>query len=145
MTTEFKNKIDNYFLSERTIIFLKEKNEEKDIQQTEKELNIKFDNSYKYILLNYGDVYLGVDLLPCTKRGFKKAEQTIIEITKSFRSAYLEFQVCDEIQLSYVISIDGSGDPIFITPNGNVKIYYHDNNEIEKLAENFEELIMNNI
>ncbi|MBB2949772.1 MULTISPECIES: SMI1/KNR4 family protein [Sphingobacterium] len=145
MTSEFKNAIDKYFSSEETKIFLKERNEEKDIQQTEKELNITFDNTYKYILLNYGDAYVGIDLLPCTKRGSKKAEQTILEITKSFRSSYLEFQVCNEIQSSYVISIDGSGDPIFITPNGNVKIYYHDNNEIEKLAENLKELILNNI
>ena len=54
MTSQFKNTIDKYFSSEETKIFLKEKNEEKDIQQTEKELNITFDNSFKYILLNYG-------------------------------------------------------------------------------------------
>ena len=64
MTSEFKNTIDKYFSSEETKIFLKEKNEEKDIQQTEKELNITFDNSFQYILLNYGDAYVGIDLLP---------------------------------------------------------------------------------
>lgn len=145
METEFKKAIDEYFSSEDNKIFPNEKNEEKDILQTEKELNITFNNSYKYILLNYGDAYVGIDLLPCTKKGSKTADQTIIELTKSFRNAYLEFKVCNEIQSSYVISIDGSGDPIFITPNGSVKIYYHDDNETEKLAESFEELILNNI
>ena len=145
MTPDFKKKIDEYFASEDNKIFIDEKNDEKDIELTEKELDITFNNAYKYILLNYGNAYVGIDLLPCTKKGSLKAEQTVIEMTKSFRSTYAEFGVCSEIQTSYVISIDGTGDPIFITSTGKVKIYYHDNNEVETLAENIEELILNNI
>jgi len=80
MTSEFKNAIDKYFSSEETKIFLKERNEEKDIQQTEKELNITFDNSYKYLLLNYGDAYVGIDLLPCTKEVQKKQNKPFLKL-----------------------------------------------------------------
>ena len=142
MTNNFKNKVDSYLSSEVGRLFIRYKNEAKDIKRTEKELGITIDDALKYVLLTYGGAYIGVDLLPCSEDPNNKNQQTILDYTKSIRDYYKEINVCDSIQLGYVISIDGNGDIIFIDSDNKVKIFYHDTNEEELLAKNFESFII---
>ena len=67
MTNNFKNTIDSYLSSQIGKLFIRYKNEAKDIDCTEKELGITIDDALKYVLLTYGGAYIGVDLLPCSK------------------------------------------------------------------------------
>lgn len=67
MTSNFKNKVDSYLSSEVGRLFIRYKNEAKDMDYTEKELGITIDDALKYVLLTYGGAYIGVDLLPCSK------------------------------------------------------------------------------
>ena len=142
MTNNFKNKVDSYLSSEVGRLFIRYKNEAKDIKRTEKELGITIDDALKYVLLTYGGAYIGVDLLPCSEDPNNKKQETILDYTKSIRDYYKEINVCYSIQLGYVISIDGNGDIIFIDSENKVKIFYHDTNEEELLAKNFESFII---
>jgi SMI1/KNR4 family protein len=142
MTNNFKNKVDSYLSSEVGRLFIRYKNEAKDIKRTEKELGITIDDALKYVLLTYGGAYIGVDLLPCSEDPNNKNQETILDYTKSIRDYYKEINVCHSIQLGYVISIDGNGDIIFIDSENKVKIFYHDTNEEELLAKNFESFII---
>ena len=58
MTKNFKNTIDSYLSSEIGKLFIRYKNEAKDIHYTEKELGITIDNALKYVLLTYGGAYI---------------------------------------------------------------------------------------
>jgi len=114
MTNNFKNTIDSYLSSQIGKLFIRYKNEAKDIDCTEKELGITIDDALKYVLLTYGGAYIGVDLLPCSKDPNNKNQETILDYTKSIRDYYREINVCHSIQSGYVISIEGNGDIIFI-------------------------------
>lgn len=105
-------------------------------------MGITIDDALKYVLLTYGGAYIGVDLLPCSEDPNNKNQQTILDYTKSIRDYYKEINVCHSIQLGYVISIDGNGDIIFVDSENKVKIFYHDTNEEELLAKNFESFII---
>lgn len=142
MTNNFKNKVDSYLSSEVGRLFIQYKNEAKDIDYTEKELCVTIDDALKYVLLTYGGAYIGVDLLPCSEDPNNKNQQTILDYTKSIIDYYKEINVCHSIQLGYVISIDGNGDIIFVDSENKVKIFYHDTNEEELLAKNFESFII---
>ena len=142
MTNDFKNKVDSYLSSEVGRLFIQYKNEAKDIDYTEKELCVTIDDALKYVLLTYGGAYIGVDLLPCSEDPNNKNQQTILDYTKSIIDYYKEINVCHSIQLGYVISIDGNGDIIFVDSENKVKIFYHDTNEEELLAKNFESFII---
>ena len=142
MTNDFKNKVDSYLSSEVGRLFIRYKNEAKDIHYTEKELGVTIDDALKYVLLTYGGAYIGVDLLPCSEDPNNRNQQTILDYTKSIRDYYREIDVCHSIQSGYVISIEGNGDIIFIDSENKVKVFYHDTNEEELLAKNFESFII---
>ena len=105
-------------------------------------MGVTIDDALKYVLLTYGGAYIGVDLLPCSKDPDNKNQQTILDYTKSIRDYYREIDVCHSIQKGYVISIEGNGDIIFIDSENKVKVFYHDTNEEELLAKNFESFII---
>ncbi|WP_246059322.1 SMI1/KNR4 family protein [Paenibacillus lautus] len=65
-------------------------------------------------------------------------------MTLDFREQCTELPFGDVLRTSYVISIDGSGDPIIIDQTGKVFICYHDTGEVELLADSFETLIEDN-
>lgn len=114
------------------------------IKNAEKELNVNFDKDYVQFLTLFGGSYTGFPVY-----GFNNcemlSEETVIDLTKDFRNNYLIDDRCELIQTSYVISISGNGDPVFISPDNKVWIYYHDDDEIEELNKSFEELIEENL
>lgn len=114
--------------------------DEETIKNAEKELNVNFDKDYVQFLSLFGGSYTGFSIY-----GFNNcemlSEETVIDLTKDFRSNYLIDNRSELIQSSYVISVSGNGDPVFISPDNKVWIYYHDDDEIEELNKSFEELI----
>jgi hypothetical protein len=118
--------------------------DEETIKNAETELNVNFDKDYVQFLRLFGGSYTGFSIY-----GFNNcemlSEETVIDLTKDFRSNYLIDNRCELIQSSYVISVSGNGDPVFICPDNKVWIYYHDDDEIEELNKSFEELIEQNL
>ena len=130
-------------LSDNDLFAGKSVNEEI-IKTAEKELNVNCDKDYVQFLSLFGGSYSGFPVY-----GFNNCEmlsgETVIDLTKDFRKNYSVDNRCELIQSSYVISITGNGDPVFISPDNKVWIYYHDDNEIERLDESFEGLIEQNL
>jgi hypothetical protein len=118
--------------------------DEEIIKNAEKELNINFDKDYVQFLSLFGGSYTGFPVY-----GFNNcemlSEETVIDLTKDFRNNYSVDNRCELIQSSYVISISGNGDPVFISLDNKVWIYYHDDDETEELNKSFEELIEQNL
>lgn len=114
------------------------------IENAEKELNVNFDIDYVQFLRLFGGSYTGFPVY-----GFNNcemlSEETVIDLTRDFRNSYSVDNRCELIQSSYVISISGNGDPVFISPDNKVWIYYHDDDEMEELNKSFEELIEQNL
>ena len=128
---------DNDFFAGKSV-------DEETIKNAEKELNVKFDKDYVQFLSLFGGSYTGFPVY-----GFNNcemlSEETVTDLTKDFRNNYSSDNRCQLIQSSYVISVSGNGDPVFISPNDKVWIYYHDNDEIEELNKSFAELIEENL
>lgn len=142
MKQELIDKI-KVILSDNDLFAGKSVNEET-IKNAETELNVKFDNDYAKFLSLFGGSYTGFPVY-----GFNNcemlSEETVIDLTKDFRSNYLVDNRCELIQSSYVISVSGNGDPVFISPDNKVWIYYQDDDETEELNKSFEELIEENL
>lgn len=107
------------------------------IEQAEKELGIKFSADYIEFIKLFGGAYAGLDIY-----AFDNAEsmgnETVISLTKDLRKSH------PEVSNTYVISDDGSGNPIMINSKGEVLIYYHDDEESEVLASSLEKYIEEN-
>ena len=114
------------------------------IFQAEKNLNVTLDEDYKEFISLFGGSYVGVPVY-----GFNNCEmisnESVVELTEDFRSSYGHDNRWPKISQRYVISISGNGDPIIIDKDGKIKIYFHDSNEEEVLADSFHELIEKNL
>lgn len=113
------------------------------IEEAEKTLNVSFDKDYKQFLELFGGSFVGFPVY-----GFNNcdmlSQESVLELTQDFRTNYATDDRFPIIQNSYVISMDGNGDPIIINEKNEIVIYYHDNNESEVISKSFEELIENN-
>jgi hypothetical protein len=109
------------------------------IDDAQKLLNVKFDNLYVNFVKKYGSVLLPGHIV----YGFgslalmSKHVQNVVEKTKLYRD-----QNWPEIEDWYIVSDDGSGNPIGINPKGEVWLSGHDAGfEKVKLADDFEEFL----
>ncbi|WP_374966437.1 hypothetical protein [Lysinibacillus sp. RS5] len=66
------------------------------------------------------------------------------DLTLEFREQFKNHSPAKILNTSYVISLEGSGNPIFINQAGQVFICSNDTGEIELLADSFEEMIDEN-
>lgn len=106
---------------------------DKQIAEAEQELGVKFSPDYIDFVKNLGKAYAGIMIVALD------GSENVVSWTKSFREVHTE--VAD----TYVISDDGSGNPIMINPKGEIEIYYHDSDaEREILASSLEQFIENN-
>lgn len=106
----------------------------------EQTMQLKLDETHRYLLLHYG----GVVIRDIRIYGLKNAEligdETFVELTKDFRE-----QMSIEAQ-QYVISVDDMGNPILIdTATREVILYNHDIGAYEKLFDSLEELILSKL
>lgn len=103
------------------------------VVRAEQELEVKFSPDYIDFVKNFGKAYAGMMIIALD------GNENVVNWTKSFREVHTE--VAD----TYVISDDGSGNPIMINSKGEVEIYYHDSDaERETLASSLEQFIENN-
>ena len=109
---------------------------EKEINNAEKKLGIKFDKDYISFLRNYG----GSVIKATEIYGFRNSEllddTDIIEITTEYREENSENN--DWL----VIGSDYAGNPVAININGNIITYDHDSDEEILLADTFEDYIL---
>ena len=96
----------------------------------EQELGVKFSPDYIDFVKNFGKAYAGMMI------NALDGNENVVDETKSFR------EVHPDVTDTYVISDDGSGNPIMINSKGEVEIYYHDSDaEIEIIASSLEQYI----
>ncbi|MGQ7853702.1 SMI1/KNR4 family protein [Pedobacter sp. WC2501] len=137
-------KIEDFLSNDENVIFRGGPTECDMIAIAEKELNVNFDKDYIEFLKLFGGSFVGLPIY-----GFKNSEmlsdQTVVDLTKEFRENYAYDNRCPEIQNSYVISVEGNGDPIMINSDGEVLIYNHDDDTLEQIAPSFERLIEDNL
>ena len=103
----------------------------------EQTMQLKLDETHRYLLLHYG----GVVIRDIRIYGLKNAElvgdETFVELTDDFRE-----QMSIEAQ-QYVISVDDTGGPILVdTATRKVILYNHDAGVYEKLFASLEDLIL---
>jgi len=106
----------------------------------EQTMQLKLDETHRYLLLHYG----GVVIRDIRIYGLKNAElvgdETFVELTNDFKE-----QMSIEAQ-QYVISVDDMGNPILVdTATREVILYNHDIGVYEKLFDSLEELILSKL
>ena len=106
----------------------------------EQTMQLKLDETHRYLLLHYG----GVVIRDIRIYGLKNAElvgdETFVELTNDFKE-----QMSIEAQ-QYVISVDDTGDPILVdTATREVILYNHDIGAYEKFFDSLEELILSKL
>lgn len=143
MNIDLVNRISNFLSNIENNDFAGKPVDEVTINEAEKILNVSFDKDYKEFLTLFGGSFVGVPIY-----GFNNCEmlsnETVIDLTNDFRESYSVDNRFQVIQDSYVITIDGSGNPVIINKNGEIIIYYHGSDDEEVIATSFEELIENN-
>lgn len=103
------------------------------VLRAEQELGVKFSSDYIDFIKNFGAAYAGMMI------NALDGNENVVDDTKSLR------EVHPEVTDTYVISDDGSGNPIMINSKGEIEIYYHDSNaEIETIASSLEQYIEDN-
>jgi len=111
------------------------------VKEAEKNLGVVFADSYKKFLIKYGSATLGGHNIYglVYLSGMGESTPDIVSNTKFYK----EFQKWPGIKDWYVISDDGSGNPIGVDPAGVVWLSDHDSGfEKLKLADNFEEFLV---
>ncbi|MFX3633284.1 MAG: SMI1/KNR4 family protein [Candidatus Pristimantibacillus sp.] len=113
---------------------------QEEIENAQQRLNVSFHEDYEQFIRTFGGAYAGLAVHAFTN-GSSIGNETVVDLTLGFREDFKEHPFADIVRASYVISIDGSGDPIIINQAGEVLICYHDSGEIKLLADSFEALI----
>ncbi|EJW18756.1 SMI1/KNR4 family protein [Paenibacillus alvei] len=139
-------------LMERLKIFLHQEDNEtlvgipasqEEIVSAEQRLNVNFHEDYVHFIKTFGGAYAGLTI-HAFSNGSSLGNETVVDLTLGFREQFKGHPFAEVLRTSYVISIDGSGDPIFMNQTGEVFIGYHDTGEIKLLANSFEEMIEEN-
>ncbi|MGI2297908.1 SMI1/KNR4 family protein [Paenibacillus sp. GXUN7292] len=113
---------------------------QEEIVNAQQQLNVSFHEDYVQFIRTFGGSYAGL-AVHAFHNGSSLGNETIVDLTLGFREDCKELPVAEVLRTGYVISIDGSGDPIIIDQAGKVLIYHHDTGEIKGLADSFEALI----
>ena len=111
-----------------------------EIENAEKEIGLKFDKIYKLLISKYGAIDINGQFIYGLRYVILMDEScwSVIDNTKFFK----ETQNWPGIEDWYIVSDDGSGNPIGINPKGEVWLSDHNSNfEQIKLADNFEEFL----
>lgn len=116
---------------------------QEEIAHAEQRLNVRFHEDYVSFIRMFGGAYAGL-AVHAFSNASSIGNETIIDLTLNFREQCEELPFGDALRTSYVISIDGSGDPIIIDQTGNVLNCYLDTGKAQLLAESFEALIEDN-
>jgi len=69
------------------------------------------------------------------------SKETVLALNFDYREGYKKRSPYELIAKGLVFSVDGSGNPLLISSEGEVIIIYHDSDETEKLASSFNNFI----
>ena len=106
----------------------------------EQAMQLKLDETYRYLLLHYGGVVIGGIRIYGLKNAELVGNETFVELTNNFKE-----QISIETQ-QYVISVDDMGNPILIdTVTCEVILYNHDIGSYEKLFDSLEDFILSKL
>lgn len=106
----------------------------------EQAMQLKLDETHRYLLLHHGGVVIGDIHIYGLKNAELVGDETFVELTNDFRE-----QISIEAQ-QYVISVDDMGNPILIdTVTREVILYNHDIGAYEKLFNSLEDLILSKL
>lgn len=125
----------------RTLVGIPASQEE--IVKAQQRLNVNFHEDYVHFIKTFWGAYAGL-AIHAFSNGSSLGNETVVDLTLGFREQFKELPFAEVLRTSYVISMDGSGDPIIINQAGRVSICYHDTGEIKLLANSFEEMIEEN-
>jgi len=114
-----------------------------EIAAAEQQLDVRFHEDYIQFIQTFGGAYAGL-AIHAFANGSSIGNESVVDLTLEFREQYSEPHLAELLKTSYVVSMDGSGDPILITQDGKVLICYHDSSETNLLANSFEALIEDN-
>ena len=106
----------------------------------EQTMQLKLDETHRYLLLHYGGVVIGDIRIYGLKNTELIGDETFVELTNNFKE-----QMSIETQ-QYVISVDDMGNPILIdTVTCEVILYNHDIGVYEKLFDSLEDFILSKL
>lgn len=106
----------------------------------EQTMQLKLDETHRYLLLHYGGVVIGDIRIYGLKNTELIGDETFVELTNNFKE-----QMSIEAQ-QYVISVDDMGNPILIdTVTREVILYNHDIGVYEKLFDSLEDFILSKL
>ena len=106
----------------------------------EQTMQLKLDETHRYLLLHYGGVVIGDIRIYGLKNTELIGDETFVELTNDLKE-----QISIEAQ-QYVISVDDMGNPILIdTVTCEVILYNHDIGAYEKLFNSLEDLILSKL
>ena len=131
--------LESYFSDDRFDYYCEGVNEG-EILSAEKDLNLSFSPYYTDFLKKYGGAMIKGDLIYGLRYQADMDEScwSVIDNTKFFK----EKQNWPGIEDWYIVSDDGSGNPIGINHKGEVWLSDHNSSfEQIKLADNFEEFL----
>ncbi|MFK3775207.1 SMI1/KNR4 family protein [Pseudomonas sp. NPDC089406] len=102
-------------------------------------LGITFHPDYVEFIKRFGGSFAGIDI-HAFENGSLIGKQSVTELTANFRDRH---DTCGlpELQGAFVISGDGSGNPILMNSQGQLYLYLHDEGEVELLAPSLEALL----
>ena len=106
----------------------------------EQAMQLKLDETHRYLLLHYGGVVIGNIRIYGLKNAELVGDETFVELTNDFRE-----QMSIETK-QYVISVDDMGNPILVdTVTREIILYNHDIGAYEKLFDSLEDLILSKL
>jgi hypothetical protein len=112
----------------------------KEIIEAEKFLNVYFSQGYKRFLRMYGGASVPGHYIYGLRRQINMGERSWSVIHRT--DFYKNVQKWPDIEDWYIVSDDGSGNPIGIDPEGRVWLSDHNSGfEKVKLADSFEEFL----
>lgn len=107
---------------------------EEKIIYAQQSLGVQFDKDYVQFIKMFGGAYAGL-AVHAFSNGYSIGNETVIDLTLAFRQQFSGVLS----STSYVISMDGGGNPIFMDSSG--KVFLCDHGTIQLLAKSFEQLI----
>lgn len=143
MNEAIMERLRNFLLREDNITLLGNPASQEEIRDAEQRLGVRFHNDYVHFIQTFGGAYAGL-AVHAFSNGSSIGRETVIDLTLRFRNQYKEHAFAEALHSSYVISMDGSGDPIIVNPAGEIITFHHDTGEMRLLANSFEALVEEN-
>lgn len=111
-----------------------------EILNAERVLNVKFNEEYIRFIKLFGGACVGIEIYVFNNEDSLR-KNSVIESTQRFRKGG-EDVIPQELKDAYVISDDGSGNPILMNTEGKIFIFLHDSWEVELVSNSLQEMLM---